>query len=525
MFRYVLKLKKIIFVELLISLIVVSCTTLIPLFEMNLIDSLQNGMFDVSFAIRLVIQFIIVILVYCFTNYFSLVCDFKISATFDKNVSIDFFHSLLNMKEKKFKKYSVGEYLSIFSNEIPQLSSDYLVPIIDNISSLLSILISCIVIFGFVDVKIGIILIITSLIAYLLSRFNNEKMSEKRKAYLDRLGSYVENLKAYLTGQYLFRKQSVENAGKLHSKQQDDISKKRMSYGRSKAFTLTYNGFLSYLMLIVVFISVVILFLMDEISIGVAVAAFGYVDAFFYPISGIINNLATIQSTKSIQTKLLGILEDNEEKEMLLKPINKITCKDLSYSMGDKVIVNNVNLEFVRGSKIAIVGANGSGKSTLLNLIARLIEPNQGEILFDSVMIDELSQVPDIAYIRQHDIILPVSFEDNVTMFGEYELKKLDCYGFKSYSVYQKIAKCDNCMNLSGGEKQFVSLCRAICSGAKILLMDESFSAVDADTSANILKTLVEDETLTLLYITHNQKELCLFKEVLDMGKINGRIS
>ena len=223
-----------------------------------------------------------------------------------------------------------------------------------------------------------------------------------------------------------------------------------------------------------------------------------------------------------IEIKNLSILfgsEKNRAKKMILKGKSK---QEILKETGCTVAVRNANLEIEEGEMFVIMGLSGSGKSTLLRCINRLNEPTMGEIRVNGIDITrssdkELLQIrrKELAMVFQHFGLLPhrtvlsnVSFGLELQGVPKEEREKkaqesIELVGLKGYEN-QRVDE------LSGGMQQRVGLARALANNPEVLLMDETFSALDP-----LIREQMQDELLllqekmkrTIVFITHDLDE------------------
>ena len=205
-----------------------------------------------------------------------------------------------------------------------------------------------------------------------------------------------------------------------------------------------------------------------------------------------------------------------------------LEIKNLSKSFidGKKTlnVLKNINLLINQGSIITIKGPSGSGKSTLLSLIGTLDKPNKGEIIFDNENIDLIKDLnrfrnDKIGYIFQfHNLISELSLKENVILPREISRKKIDHQEIKDLF---KFFELDDRMNsypndLSGGEKQRVSVMRAIINQPSIVIADEPTGNLDQKNvfkMIELFKKLNNEHNLTFIIATHDN-------EVFSIGDI-----
>lgn len=226
-------------------------------------------------------------------------------------------------------------------------------------------------------------------------------------------------------------------------------------------------------------------------------------------------------------------LETPETQSLLLKLQG--VCKRIYLPQGELSILEQVNLEIRQGEFIAIVGPSGAGKSTLLRLINGLVQPSEGQILYNGQIQYDINLKSAIVF--QSFALLPwLSVAENVELGLEArgknprERKKkvafyLDKVGLDGYEdAYPK--------ELSGGMKQRVGLARALAVEPELLLMDEPFSSVDVLTSINLRDELIEiwsDKDIpvnTMIMVTHIIEEAIeLADRILILSNRPGRIA
>ena len=205
-----------------------------------------------------------------------------------------------------------------------------------------------------------------------------------------------------------------------------------------------------------------------------------------------------------------------------------LEIKNLSKSFidGKKTlnVLKNINLSIDQGSIITIKGPSGSGKSTLLSLIGTLDKPNKGEVIFDNENIDSIKDLnrfrnDKIGYIFQfHNLISELSLKENVVLPREISRKKVDHQEikdlFKFFELDDRMHSYPN--DLSGGEKQRVSVMRAIINQPSIVIADEPTGNLDQENvfkMIDLFKKLNNEHNLTFIIATHDN-------EVFSIGDI-----
>ncbi|MFA9398740.1 MAG: ABC transporter ATP-binding protein [Clostridiaceae bacterium] len=183
------------------------------------------------------------------------------------------------------------------------------------------------------------------------------------------------------------------------------------------------------------------------------------------------------------------------------------------YPGAEKCTIENIDFKALPGKTTAFIGATGSGKTTLINLIPRFYDATAGEILLDGVNIKDLSLYDlrdNLGYVPQKSSLFSGTIESNLkygseNATGEEVLKAAEIAQAMEF-INEKEEKLNSdisqgASNISGGQKQRLSIARAIVKGAKVLIFDDSFSAIDFKTDAALRRSLRENLSDTTILI------------------------
>lgn len=189
----------------------------------------------------------------------------------------------------------------------------------------------------------------------------------------------------------------------------------------------------------------------------------------------------------------------------MLKLIN------LNKKIGEKSIHQNLNLTFEKGFTYVILGPSGIGKSTLLNIIAGLVNDYTGEVI---------NEFEKMSYAFQEGRLIPwLTVEDNLKYIGGNE------HTLINYLKMFKIDELKNTLvkNISGGEKQRVSLARAFCTEADLILLDENLSSLNLKLKISIIDEMnihLNNSLKTMIYVSHNIDEALLMADkIIILGE------
>ena len=227
----------------------------------------------------------------------------------------------------------------------------------------------------------------------------------------------------------------------------------------------------------------------------------------------------------------------DDSKLQDVKGTLKFDNVSFTFDGADSPVLSNISFEAEAGKTTAIIGSTGSGKSTLLHLIPRYFDANEGEISIDGVNIRDisLSKLRDIlGFVPQKGVLFSGNIESNIKFADENitdeQMKKaaeiaqaLDFINEKEDKFNSEISQGGS--NVSGGQKQRLSIARALAKNPKILLFDDSFSALDYKTDVKLRKTLREEMAGVTTIIVAQRIATILNADkiiVMNEGKIVG---
>jgi len=523
MVKYILKIKHHFFFQFFYVLIANASLALVPLLYAFAFD---GNIVSLASLIWVILIFVFLVAIHCLFAYFHSIQLWKGGIAFEKQLKQDFFSATMSMKYQDFSKVQIGEYVSRLSKDISLVETDYLMPLKDMINSLFTILVYTVVLVIFVDFRIALTLFITSIMAIYIAEKNAGLLSEKKKTFTDFTAHYVAKVTDVLGGKKLVSTITMPAFLRIHDESLESMQSKRFSYGKLKSMILAINGFSLLMIRILSFGVAIYLMHIGEISVGVAVATLGYADSFLSPLHSIIYDVNTLKSTQSVKNYILSTINEKQKQaskdkkpKQLQRFNNNITFENINFMCSNFELLN-VNLTFEKGKKYAIIGPNGSGKSTLLNILAKILEPSEGNVFIDGENINDVDISKVIGYVNQNEHIFDASFEDNISVFGAFDIYEPK----RVIDVYGKIKNNKSSKDLSGGEQQILAILRLLSAESDIFLLDEPFSAMHLDMIPVAKDLLFENKEKTIIMITHeNNDKLSDFDEVIYVK--DGRIT
>ena len=282
--------------------------------------------------------------------------------------------------------------------------------------------------------------------------------------------------------------------------------------------------------------------ILQEINLGDMVAFISYLGMLTWPLMAIGWIINIIQRGMASMARINRILsvspEIKDQRDALQVDIRgKIEYRNLSftYSGRKSLTLNDINLLIPAGTKVGIVGKVGSGKSTLIQLLTRTYDPPSGSLLIDDTDVRKIrlsSLRKAIGVVPQESILFSTSIRENIAFGNPKAQEKEIIEAAKVCQIYEEITQFSQGLDtlvgergitLSGGQKQRIALARALLTKPSILILDDAFSSVDAETEEAILVNLeciIQDLTLLLISQRISAVRNMDFSIVLDEGRI-----
>jgi len=511
--KYLSIVKKELLFQFIFEILAILAIARIPYMEKLLVDNFIEK--SSNSILEIIILVILFILIYSICSWIS--ARFMIIRINKMRDSIqkDLFSSLTHITKQKFAEKNIGEYITMQNKDIAIIVGDYFQPLIDLIRNILEITIYAATIAIYIDWKISILLISSSMIICIVPKFFESKLSHKRSNQILNQGKYATLVQDHLNGITLIDSITRKNITYLHHKSSKTMNNSIYNFEFFKSISQLACNFAIKLLDMIVFIIIGISLIKNIITAGTALAIFSYTHCLMSPFKNFLYDINAIQSSKAIKNRFIKNLNIQNNKKIIKKSFNKsinFSSTNICYS---DFSINNFNFSFNAKNKYIITGHSGCGKSTLLRLLANEITPDEGNVFIDNQNINELNTDNVLCFLHQNEHIYKANFQDNVTMFGSYSNDKyLDAIKLLESNILNKIKNTADCSSLSGGEKQIVAFMRALTSNKDIILLDEPFSALDQRNKSHMMTIVKNLKDKTIIMVSHDMNikssELCI---------------
>lgn len=246
-----------------------------------------------------------------------------------------------------------------------------------------------------------------------------------------------------------------------------------------------------------------------HITLGTLMAYFGLLGRFYSPVQSLSNFSSWVTGFIAAGQRVFEVLESNnqlgppEQPKTLERMQGRIELKNVTFGYDPYApVLKNVNLTIEPGQFVGIVGKSGSGKSTLVNLVCRFYDPQEGQVLIDGANVRDLAENDlrkDVALVLQEPFLFRATIAENIA-YGRPEADPISIVNAaRAASAHDFIAKKvaaydtrlgENGAGLSGGEKQRLSIARALLTDPRVLILDEATSSVDTESEQQIQEAL-----------------------------------
>ena len=429
----------------------------------------------------------------------------KLCFRFRKEIS----EKIDRMPMKYFESRTVGEVLSRITNDVDTLGQSLnqsVTILITSVTTIIGVLIMMLTISPLMTLIAFVILPISALLISLVIK-HSQKYFFTQQEYLGKINGQVEEV---FSGQNVIKVFNREEVVKKTFEEDNDVL--YQSAWKSQFFSgmmqpiMMFVGNLGY---VAVAISGSMLAIKGTIEVGDIQAFIQYVRSFTQPITQVAQVSNMLQSMAAATERVFEFLEEEEEDQFAENPVHdenlqgSVTFEHVKFGYDeDKIIIHDFNSQISPGQTVAIVGPTGAGKTTMVKLLMRFYDVNEGAIKVDGYDIRDFNRSElreNFGMVLQDTWLFKGTIMENIR-YGRLDAtdeevieaaKAAHAHHFISTlpGGYQMELN-EEASNVSQGQKQLLTIARAILADNKILILDEATSSVDTRTEARIQKAM-----------------------------------
>ena len=429
----------------------------------------------------------------------------KMSYSFRKQIS----EKMNRMPLKYFDKRSKGDVLSILTNDVGMISENLnqsLTQVITSIVTLIGVLIMMFSISWIMTLIAIIILPVSGLLMGSIVKKSQKYFTEQQK-YLGKVNGEVEEIYGGHNVVKAFNGEdsAYESFEKLNKTLYSSAWKSQFLSGLMMPI-MNFIGNFGYVLMSIVGGYLTIL---GAIQVGDILAFIQYIRSFTQPIAQLTQVANLMQTTAAACERVFEFLDEEEEVQVIENPVRDVNIKgdvafkDVSFGYNeDKIIINDFTANINAGQRVAIVGPTGAGKTTIVKLLMRFYDINKGSIMIDGHDIRDFNRndLRDLfGMVLQETWLYNGSIMENIR-YGKLTASDEDVIeAIKAAHANHFIEALpdgynmelnEEASNISQGQKQLLTIARAILADPKILILDEATSSVDTRTEVLIQKAM-----------------------------------
>ena len=454
-----------------------------------------------------------------FSEHFIMV---TINAKISKNMRTDISQKINKLPLKYFDKTSYGDVISRVTNDVDAIGQT-LNQSLDNIVRAASMFVGTMIMMFYNSWILALVAIGSSIIGFVFMMVIMKKSQKYFKAQQQGLGDINGHIEEIYSGHNVVK---VYNGGKKAKKTFEGINGTLYESGWKSQFMsglmmplMNFIGNFGYVAVCVVGAA---LTMNNTITFGVIVAFMVYVRLFTQPLSQLAQSMQQLQRTAAASERVFEFFDEEEmadESHKLHRLENikgRVEFQNVRFGYDkDKIIINDFSAKINAGQKIAIVGPTGAGKTTMVNLLMRFYELDGGDILVDDIPTSQVTRenVHDqFCMVLQDTWLFEGTIKENVIYSKQGVTDEEVVASCKAVGIHHFIKTLPNGYdtvlndqaNMSAGQKQLVTIARAMIQNAPLLILDEATSSVDTRTE-RIVQAAMDKLTLgrTSFVIAH----------------------
>ena len=472
--------------------------------------NVPNAAIDFNYILNIIFILIALYVISAIFRYIQqyIMVNVAQSTVYNMRKNID--SKLSRLPLKYFDGRTHGEILSRVTNDIDLVSNTLQQSITQFITAIVT-LVGIVVMMLTISPLLTLVAFVTLPLSFLVTKViarQSQKYFAKQQKYLGQLNGQVEEMYTghKIVKAFNYEKQSIDKFNKVND-QLYDVGWKAQFISGIIMPLMSAIGNLGY-----VFIAILggISVAKGTMTIGNVQAFIQYSRQFTQPIVQTANIANIIQSTIAAAERVFEVLDESEQipdkKDMihLDKPQGNIKLTHIKFGYNpEKILINDMNMDIKKGQTIAIVGPTGAGKTTLVNLLMRFYEIDDGKITFDGVDIRDMKRGELrslFGMVLQDTWLFKGTIKENIA-YGredatEQEVVQAAKMAYADHFIrtlpdgYDTIIN-EEASNLSQGQKQLLTIARAILADPTILILDEATSSVDSRTEIHIQKAML----------------------------------
>lgn len=419
----------------------------------------------------------------------------------------DLFSRMIDQNSRIQKELNIDEFISSLDNDTKMIYHSFIVPFSEIILNILYLIVYMSFLIR-VNVLSSFIVILCSILCTLVPMMMGSKYAEKKEQYLKQRNEFTSKMFDFISAIIIYDKSCIDAVKNKMNQEVHSVTDKLFLYGTCRAKNISLIAAFSNFNHVLLFLLIVYLLSTKNIFAGSILIIFEYYTLCGSSIESIIRSYNDCRSVKEVEKRITEKYENRIDE--VAQPIKNVDYIELNHVSSQVNEIQYKDLKFEKGKSYLLVGKNGAGKSSLLKILYG-IYPYRGDYKINSFNVEGIDLSNTIAYCGQENYIFEADFTDNVTLFKTYSLKGYEQFIDAVLKNHRNIKECTNCLKLSEGEKQIISIIRTLVMNKQVMILDEPFSNLELSFKIEICKRILERKSNIVIVVDHNYKEISAF--------------
>lgn len=520
----------------------------------DLIDGINKNTLTEDALLKIVKSLIVIIGIMFLGRFGWRICIFGLAVQVESDLRRRMFEKVESLSVEYFNEHKTGAQMALFTNDLMTIRRCFgsgTMMLVDALFLGILTLIKMVKLQPFLAVVSLIPLILIAIGGVIVGKYMSAKYKKRQEAYEDLSDFTQENFSGLHVIKAFVKESNELRRFRKINKYNEDTNIDFLKF--SISLDVVLGAALNFIFLIILGIGSYFVVTTknteNPFTIGNLSTYVAYFDTLIWPMlafSQLVNMMASGRASLSRVSELLNEEPKVKDSDDVIKDLNilnnmngEISFNNLSfaYPNSEVEVLSNVSFKINPGEKVGIIGKTGCGKTTIVDLLLRLYNVGDNELLIDGIDIMKLpiAKVRElISYVPQDNFLFGTTVKENIAFGVDHytdeevvEAAKLADVddNIREFSDQYETIMGERGVTVSGGQKQRISIARAIMKKSKIMILDDSVSAVDTKTEKTILTNLFTKlDDITLIVIAHRISTVQNLDKIIliDDGKIVG---
>lgn len=424
------------------------------------------------------------------------------------------YKKIMNIPIEEFRTKKREDYISMLASDINIFERDFFLSVLNIIYAFGSFIIGEIILF-FVHPYIALMVIAASIILFVVVKVFEKPTRSARKENTEANAEYTSKASNLLNGMEVLKLYQVEeNFKSPFYLIVNKLERVKQKSNMINALQWNISMWIAQVSQFAMYIMATFLFIEDRITLSGLILVFNFVGSMVWGSINGFNFVNRLKASVDIFNRITqGTSFDLGNHDFSLE--ESVSIRNLSYSYGTHKVLTDLNLEIKKGQKILIYGPSGTGKTTFANCISQNLSDYEGSITYDGIELRHIRKdmfLKNTGYIRQHHFMFEDSIINNIVLDQPVLMEKVEAV-LSQVDLLEWALNLpegldtkleNNGGNVSGGQRQRLSIAREIYRDSKMLFVDEPSASLDDETSIKVYDTLFSlNQTVVIVSHRH----------------------